>query len=181
MFEGEFDNLIEKNPLPESLELTLTPEFLETGRIQHFESKIKRQKNIEDVVYRHTLLEKLNRYNSHINYGLLLSGTIIAVLGFYLVFNNIKLTIASKKKIIRTMQLVGATPAFVRGPFIVQGVVSGIIGAVLAFGLLKLLVFLLIISFGSVFVLLDATLFYLVLAGLFFGILGSLSAFGARF
>ena len=65
-------------------------------------------------------------------------GLFITISSVFLVANTIRLAIYAKRKIVQTMKLIGATKSFVRGPFILEGLVQGIVGGALAAGILFL-------------------------------------------
>lgn len=105
----------------------------------------------------------------------------LSLIGFVLVANNIRLTIAAKRRIIETMLLVGATRTLVRGPFIVQGMLEGATGSLLA------ILFLMgSIAFGNWYLggsLVQAPAYFfakILVAGTVYGVLGSLYALRGR-
>jgi cell division transport system permease protein len=122
------------NPLPASFRISLAKEFRNSEgaeealhRLQAFE-EIREQ----DVVYRSEYLLILEKYVSMAVVIALLVGAILCVSALFLVSNNIRLIILSKKKIIETMRLVGATAFLVRMPLFIQGVFQGLFGGVLS-------------------------------------------------
>ena len=130
------------NPLPASFRVQLTEDFRNSKGAESVFRTIASAPRFrqEDVVYRSKYLITLEKYvNVAVGLGLLV-GVIVIVSALLLVSNNIRLIISSKKKIIDTMKLVGATDAFVRVPLFIQGIVQGILGGAISALFLYLLV-----------------------------------------
>ena len=87
---------------------------------------------IESVAYRKALIELIDRRTRTINSVVLGLGIFLSFSAIVLVSNTIRLAIHAKRKLIRTMALVGATSSFIRMPFLLEGTLQGIIGGVLA-------------------------------------------------
>ncbi len=131
---------VESNPLPASLNIRAdTAEsyaklanFLESGEFKNLIEKVNWKEN-------QTIIEKLFSMASAIRIGGILASVILIFVAVVVTFNTIRLTIFSKREEIETMKLVGATNRFVRGPFIIEGILIGVIAGVISF-LLFLLV-----------------------------------------
>lgn len=98
---------------------------------------------IQDVNYveKKTIIERLSRFISNVNtIGLFLAG-ILGVVGVLVAFNTIRVAIHESSKEISVMRLVGASSSFIRGPFIVQGIIAGAIAALIAFLILFLITY----------------------------------------
>lgn len=80
---------------------------------------------------------------------------VLMLISFALISNTIRLGAYSKRFIIHTMKLVGATPAFIRKPFIISNIVNGIIGAFIAMALLSGCVYYLLTEFDNLYTLID--------------------------
>src|SRR3970282_827834 len=87
---------------------------------------------VEDVIYRKTLLEMLDERAKTFLWVALGIGIFITISSVFLVANTIRLAIYAKRKIIQTMKLIGATRRFIRGPFVLEGLVQGLIGGLAA-------------------------------------------------
>jgi len=91
-----------------------------------------------DYVEKKTVIEKLSKFISNVNtIGFLLAGA-FAVVAVLLTFNTIRVAIYDSSKEISVMRLVGASARFVRGPFVVQGIIAGTIAALISFLILFL-------------------------------------------
>jgi cell division transport system permease protein len=144
IFKEEFGqdimNVLEHNPLPPSFKIFLKSEFKHSTHAERIVKEIKSFKGIDDVIYRRDLLEFLDRRMTIAHsVGLFFSG-IIGLSAVFLVSNTIRLAIYAKRTIIKTMKLVGATRWFIRMPFLLEGVVHGALGGLLAAGMFYLIV-----------------------------------------
>ena len=125
------------NPFTASIEIKLHSEYANSDSIAKIEKKIKRNTNIQDVLYRKELIDAVNDNIRNISLVLLALAVVLTFISFALINNTIRLAIYSKRFLIHTMKLVGATPAFIRRPFIVSNVINGIVASVIAMLLLS--------------------------------------------
>jgi cell division transport system permease protein len=127
---------LETNPLPASMEVRLKPAFQDIGSIKGLARKLRSFKGIEEVQYGEAWIErfmmgfKLAKVVAWVIFGLLFIATVFIIAG------TIKLTIYSRREELEIMRLVGATDLFLKGPFYIEGVLYGLVGAVLAVGIL---------------------------------------------
>ena len=91
------------------------------------------------MLYRRVLLELIDQRAASVNKVMLGLGIAVSLTAIFLVANTIRLAITAKRKLIRTMELVGATRGFIRRPFIIEGVMQGLFGGVAASALMLLL------------------------------------------
>ena len=122
------EGLEEKNPLPNSYIIKLK----DLEYADNVVKSIKTLDGVEEVKYDKDVIDKLVAFADYIRLG---GMAIIAVLVFVSVFiisNTIKLTVSSRRREINIMKYVGATNSFIRGPFIIEGVLFGLIGAVVS-------------------------------------------------
>jgi cell division transport system permease protein len=122
--------------LPTSLEIALKQSHRETREVEAYVVGLKRIAGISEVQYGE---EWVRRFNTFLNFmrllGALLGGfLVIAVL--FIVSNTIKLTIYARRDELEVMSLVGATRFFIKAPFLIEGIIQGGAGALLAMGLL---------------------------------------------
>jgi cell division transport system permease protein len=133
------------NPLPASFRVRLQPSFRNAEGAERVYQQLANLDGItdEDVVYRRELILKLEKYIKIAVAADFVIGIIVCLSALMLVSNNIRLIISSKKRIIETMKLVGATRLFIRIPLYIQGIIQGFFGGVIAalflYSLLKLL------------------------------------------
>jgi len=132
---------------------------------------------VDDVVYRKTLLEILDRRVKIFIGASAAIGITLLIAAIFLVSNTIRLTIYAKRKMITTMKLVGATRGFIRMPFLIEGILHGLLGGLLSAGMIWSIVFLarkFVSAEMSEFFAVEL-LFYIVMVavGMLLGLLGS--------
>ncbi len=140
LFQQEFGEdihtVLDFNPLPPSFRVSLLPQSRTAANAQALYDTLRTIKGIESVVYRKALLELIDRRSALFNRVTLGLGVLISLSAVLLVSNTIRLAIYAKRKLIRTMELVGATQVFIRLPFLLEGVLQGAVGGLLASGIL---------------------------------------------
>jgi cell division transport system permease protein len=139
-FGEDINKVLDFNPLPESYKITLGDDYKNSGNVQEITNKLKEISGIDDVLYRKTLLELLDkraRLFSEISLGI---GIVIALISVFLISNTIRLIIYSKRKMIETMKLVGATGRFIKAPFIIEGLFHGFLAGIIASVILYLVI-----------------------------------------
>lgn len=180
-FGDDYAQLIDENPLPSSFQIFLKKKYLNADSAQAIVDAISQKRGIEGVVYRGKVLQILDQYYKTTISVLIFIGIGLSLIGFILVSNNIKLTISAKKRIIKTMLLVGATRALVRGPFIVQGMLEGIAGSLLAMVFLAASIGVVNWYLGAAIIHVPSNFYFIIfMAGMFYGVLGSLYALRGR-
>lgn len=137
-FGEDIHKVLDFNPLPSSLKIFLKDGYKTAVAAEEIHNAIKKIEGIEDVKYRKTLLELLDKRAKTFLWIALAVGVFITVSSIFLVANTIRLAIYAKRKIIQTMKLIGATRSFVRIPFILEGLIQGMIGGMLAAGVIFL-------------------------------------------
>ena len=120
------------NPLQASLEVKLNSEYANPDSLQLIEKKIKTYTNVSELLYRKDMMEIVNDNMKRIGIILLTLAVVLMIISFVLISNTIRLLIYSKRFLIHTMKLVGATPGFIRRPFMIYNMVSGLFAAILA-------------------------------------------------
>ena len=135
MFEQEFEAILEENPLLDSFELTLSADSADPDKLETFIAQIAELDGVDRVSYPAQTVERLHATIAKIRLVLLLFGGALLVISLILLNNTIRLAIFSKRYLINTMKLVGATKWFIMRPFlgssITQGILSGIIASAL--------------------------------------------------
>lgn len=126
--EGYLLDGLEENPLPHTLILKLKD-------IEYAEDVVKSIENldgIEEVQYNYDIIEKLVVFTNYIRTGGLIIVLILILVSIFIISNTIKLTVTARKREINIMKYVGATNGYIRGPFVIEGVVFGLIGAIIS-------------------------------------------------
>lgn len=120
------------NPLQNSIDVHLKAAYVETDSIQHIAERISGKDYVSEVAYDQPLVSLLNENVKRISLWILIASGAFTLIAVLLINSSIRLSIYSKRFIIKTMQMVGATKSFIRRPFILKSVQLGIIGAIIA-------------------------------------------------
>ena len=120
------------NPLQNSIDVYLKADYVDQAKIEEINSEITSKSFVDEVIYDKPLISLLNDNIKKISFWVLLISGIFTFIAVLLINSSIRLSVYSKRFIIKTMQMVGATKAFIRKPFIWKSVRLGMIGAVLA-------------------------------------------------
>ncbi|MBQ8603027.1 MAG: permease-like cell division protein FtsX [Bacteroides sp.] len=120
------------NPFTASIEIKLNAEYANSDSIAWIEKLILKNKKVMEVSYPQDLLDAVNRNIQRISMFLLGLAALLTLISFALINNTIRLAIYSKRFLIHTMKLVGASWGFIRKPFLVRNLWIGILAAVLA-------------------------------------------------
>ena len=119
-------------PVTASIEIKLHSDYANSDSIAKIEKKIKKNTNIQEVLYQKDLIDAVNDNIRNISLMLLGLAVILTFISFALINNTIRLTIYSKRFLIHTMKLVGASWSFIRRPFLRRNFWIGVLSAVIA-------------------------------------------------
>lgn len=128
----DFVKFLGFNPLQHSFDLHFNGAYVEKDSIKEIEITIKENPLVDEVVYDSELVDLVNKNIKTISFWVLIISGVFAFISMLLINSSLRLSIYSKRFIIKTMQMVGATKSFIRKPFIWNSVKLGIIGSVLA-------------------------------------------------
>lgn len=132
------------NPFTASIEIKLNAEYANTDSIAWIEKLILKNKKVMEVNYPQDLLDAVNRNIQRISMLLLGLAALLTLISFALINNTIRLAIYSKRFLIHTMKLVGASWGFIRKPFLVRNIWIGILAATLADAVLMAMAYMLV-------------------------------------
>lgn len=132
----DFVAFIGYNPLKASIDVRFKAEYTNQDSIGWIEQQILENKNVKELVYPKSLISNMNNNMKKVGIVLLSFSAVLMLIAIALINNTIRLSIYSKRFIIKTMQLVGATQAFIRLPFVLKGMQQGIYSAIIAILLL---------------------------------------------
>jgi len=138
-FGEDIGKVLDFNPLPASAKIFLKDGYKTSLRAEVIYTEVQGIAGVEDVIYRKTLLEMLDQRAKTFLWVALGIGIFITISSIFLVANTIRLAIYAKRKIIQTMKLIGATRRFIRFPFILEGLLQGLIGGLAASGIVYLI------------------------------------------
>lgn len=177
----DFMGFLGYNPLSSSIEVRLNAEYANPDSIRLIEDELMALRPVKEVFYQKSLVNLVNENVRKISGIILLFGLLLFFIAVVLINNTIRLSVYSKRFLINTMKLVGATWGFIRRPFLIKGLAHGFYASILAIALLSGVIYLIqnefyeVINFGQVELL--AIIFGLVVvAGL---VINSLSTFFA--
>lgn len=120
------------NPFTASIEIKLNAEYANKDSIAWIEKFILKNKKVMEVNYPQDLIDAVNRNIQRISMLLLALAALLTLISFALINNTIRLAIYSKRFLIHTMKLVGASWGFIRRPFLVRNLWIGILAAIMA-------------------------------------------------
>lgn len=120
------------NPFTASIEVKLHSAYANTDSITKISNSVRRKTNVRDVLYQQGLLDAVNSNIRNISAVLLGLAFLLTLISFALINNTIRQSIHSKRFLIHTMKLVGASWGFIRKPFLAQSVWGGLIAGIIA-------------------------------------------------
>lgn len=168
----DFLDVFETAPIPISIELSLAADYVSADSLEMIKADLMDSPLVDEVVYQRPLVDALNQNISRISLVMSVLITALLFISFVLISNTMRLSVFARRFTIHTMQLVGATPAFIRRPFLIQGLFQGLFAAMLA--IIYLLIFLLVVrsGFAQLFAvfrlpLLILVMFIVVISGIF--------------
>jgi cell division transport system permease protein len=132
----DFIDFLGYNPLLASIDVKLYADYANPDSIYVIETDLQKFPQVKEVFYQKSLVHLVNENVRRISLIILLFSGLLFLIAVALINNTIRLSVYSKRFIIRTMQLVGATRAFIRRPFLATGALHGLLGSFIAIGLL---------------------------------------------
>ena len=131
----------EENPLLPSIDVRFNANYANNDSIAAIQAQLLKNPDVKDVYYQKSLVGLINQNVNRIGIALMVVSLVLLIIAITLIRNTIRLSIYSKRFLVRSMQLVGATPAYIRRPFIRNGILQGFFGGLLADALLALLLY----------------------------------------
>ena len=120
------------NPLQNSFDIHLKADYIDSKNIRKIENKLRENSMISDIVYDKQLVNLVNDNIKKVSMWILIISGFLTLVAVLLINSSMRLSIHSNRFIIKTMQMVGATKAFIRKPFIWKSIKLGLIGSALA-------------------------------------------------
>ena len=131
----------EENPLLPSIDVRFNADWANNDSLTIIQAQLLKNKDVKEIYYQKSLVDLINQNVNRIGIALMVASLVLLIIAITLIRNTIRLSIYSKRFLVRSMQLVGATPAYIRRPFIRSGVLQGFFGALLADAFLALLLY----------------------------------------
>lgn len=132
------------NPFTASIEIKLNAEYANSDSIAWIEKEILANKRVMEVSYPQDLLDSVNRNLQRVSLFLMGLAALLTLISFALINNTIRLAVYSKRFLIHTMKLVGASWSFIRRPFLVRNMWVGVLAALMADALLMGMAYMLV-------------------------------------
>ncbi len=132
----DFVSFLGFNPIMASIDVKLNSNYANNDSLNNISRELQKSKIVHEIYYQKNLIEKLNNNIRKISFVLLVFSLILFFISFALINNTIRLSVYSKRFIIRTMSLVGAESQFIQKPFLINGVYQGLYSAIFAVFLL---------------------------------------------
>ncbi|WP_426432254.1 cell division protein FtsX [Winogradskyella sp. HB-48] len=162
----DFMDFVGYNPLKNSIDVYLKADFVTTEKLSEISESLANKSFIEDIRYDNDLVELMNDNVKKISFWVLIISGLFTLIAVLLINSSIRLAVYSKRFIIKTMQMVGATKSFIRRPFVWKSVQLGIIGAIVALTGMAVVLYYLDLTFPELELLRNTVM----IAGLFVGI-----------
>ena len=135
-FRDVFTDL-EMNPLPASIEVRLKPGFRNPEAVEHVAQLIGLYPFVEDVRYGREWVNKIFQLRRLGGAVAAILGIAFAVVAILIIGTTVRMAVLARRDEIAVMRLVGATPAFVRGPFLVAGMAQGLVASIVALAVVE--------------------------------------------
>ncbi len=180
-FNTKIENILGTNPLPLGGRFDVTSENRNVKSMDDIVINIKKINGIDQATFRSGLISRLDKIIDNSFNILLLIGMSIFLLSIILVSNTIRLIIHSKRNTIETLKLLGATKMFIKVPFLIEGILQGLLGSFFSVTVLWILYSLAQYIFVPIFNPMSINILDILYAnifiGIFLGIIGSYRGF----
>ena len=137
----DFISFLGFNPLSASLDINLNAAHTTVEQMNKIESELKEHALVKDIVFQKDLVDAINQNMKKVSLLLLGFCALLFIIAIALINNTIRLSVYSKRFLIRTMKLVGGTHGFIRKPFLYNGLTQGVFGALISILLLMIALF----------------------------------------
>jgi cell division transport system permease protein len=145
----DFITFLGYNPLSASIDVRMKAEYANQDSINKIESYLLHFKQVKEVHYQKSLISLVNENVSKISLVIVIFSSLLLFIALVLINNTIRLSVYSRRFLINTMKLVGATWGFIRKPFLLKSILHGLYASIIAILLLSGLIYLLRKEFGD--------------------------------
>lgn len=128
----DFMDFVGYNPLQNSIDINLKASYVTNEQLNKIASDLSQKQFVDDVKFDEDLIALMNKNVRKISYWVLVVSIIFTLISMILINSSIRLAVYSKRFIIKTMQMVGATKSFIRRPFIYKNMQLGLTGSLIA-------------------------------------------------
>lgn len=133
LFEG-----LEQNPLPASFEISLSRDCINGDCLSQVAKKIQRISGIAEACYGREWVDRFNLILGILRFLGIAISSLLMIAVIFIISNTVKLNFYSRKEEVEVMRLVGATEAFIKAPYVIEGAILGLLGALCAVILLAI-------------------------------------------
>ena len=169
----DIQTVLGENPLPPSFRIRLKPDMVNPDMLDSLFAVFSSYTGVDDIAARREFILTLLRYRKILWITHIITGVVIFGLAIMLISNATRLSILSRKKSIEVMKLVGAADSFIKGPFIIEGLIGGLIGGIFSSMVILGVVALFDNAAGISIPVPHNLAYYLTGAGCFLGVTGS--------
>lgn len=139
---------LDYNPIRAAFEVKIAADYVQADSLQKVENLLRNYEFVEQVMYPHVVVDLFSQNVGRISLALFLVAAILLLISVVLIVNTIRLTVYSRRFLIHTMKLVGATPWIIKGPIVRKSVWMGLCASLLAMLLLAGAVYFVFYRFG---------------------------------
>ncbi len=134
--DAQLLELLDENPLPPSYHLTLGSGARNLDTVRAISGEVDAWPEVAEVVFHQEWIDALETWTFRFQMASLLVGLVVFVAAVFVISNTVKLTMAASARVIQIQKLVGATNAFIRTPYLCEGMIQGLLAGSLAMGVL---------------------------------------------
>ncbi|MEY4595395.1 MAG: Cell division protein FtsX [Bacteroidota bacterium] len=135
--------MLESNPLPASLDINVKAEYAGADSLKKIKEALSvNEQLVSEVSYKESEVEQISRNSRSLALALLIFSGLLLLIAVALINNTMRLSLYSSRFMIKSMQLVGATRGFIRGPFLKRSFLHGMLSGLIACGLLMIMLLL---------------------------------------
>ena len=148
---GDFEEFLDFNPLPDSYEVKIASCESPKCLVESLTADISTWERVDEVVYQKGMVESLETNLASFKFMMVVFAGVMLFISLVLLRNTVRMSVYSRREVISTMKLVGATRSFIRAPFLVQSAFQGIFSAFIAIMALIVILFFLRNGFEQLF------------------------------
>lgn len=135
MMGEDISAMLDQNPFGGEFEVRILPEYVYSDSIAKITAIIQEDPSVDEIVTETEVVDSINSVLGRVTAIMLVVAIAMLIISFVLINNTVSIAVYSRRFIIHTMKLVGATGAFIRRPFLIAGLITGLVSGVLAIGI----------------------------------------------
>jgi len=128
-FQEDINEIIGENPLPMGGRYDIATDYRNSNKMRRMVQEIRRLEGVDVASFQEGIISRVDSIVENILGISMIFGIVIFIIAVILVSNTIRLIIHAKQETIETMHLLGATNSFIRFPFVIEGIIQGVLGA----------------------------------------------------